>query len=222
MISSTQGLYFRDTDVAFQSLDDNNDGNHHTDEINENNTTAPCPQQARLLQEMSEADFDDYVESLTATGNTYHDTGLLWGARLSSPTGLWADVVNEAPDNGSTVSRHLIFMTDGELDTDRFLNTMYGIEFHDKRVTPTGASDSAQLSRHRSRYIAICEAIKARGIRLWVIAFGSGVALSDELDGSDGDGCSSPDSAFRAVDSDALNESFQEIANQVGELRVTQ
>jgi len=130
--------------------------------------------------------------------------------------------VSDEPSNGGTVSRHLIFMTDGELDPDRGTFTAYGIEQDDKRITGTGTSDSAQLSRHRSRYLAICEAIKARGIRLWVIAFGAGVTLSDDLDGDDGDGCSSPDSAFKSDNPEELNETFQEIANQVGELRVTQ
>ena len=113
-------------------------------------------------------------------------------------------------------------MTDGVLNAEMNTSTLYGIEFHDRRVTPGGASETQQEARHRSRYLAICEAIKARGIRLWVIAFGSGVTLSDDLDGNDGDGCSSPGSAFRAVDSAALDNAFQEIATQVGELRVTQ
>ncbi len=222
----TSGVYFRDGDVAFENLDDSANGNVSDSEIEENQASSACPQAARTFAEMDESQFDTYVDSLTPSGSTYHDTGLLWGARLSSPFGMWENLVNEEADNGATVSRHLIFMTDGELDTDRYINAMYGIERHDKRITGTGTSDSGQLSRHRSRYLALCEAIKARGIRLWVIAFGSGVTLSDELElrsDEPGDtGCSSPDSAYRAADASALNTAFQEIANQVGELRVTQ
>lgn len=220
--------YFRDEeDYLFDDLDDDEPGESgyqsiQNSEVSDNKAATACPFEAREFAEMDEGDFNDYVDELTPIGGTYHDIGLLWGARLSSPTGLWADTVNDEPDNGGTVSRHMIFMTDGELDTDRWANSAYGMEFSDHRVTGTGTSDSAQLSRHRSRYLAICEAIKARGIRLWVIAFGSGVTLSDELDGNDGDGCSSPDSAFRATQADDLHETFQEIAKQVGELRVTQ
>jgi hypothetical protein len=204
-------------DTLFENLDDSANGNVSNTEYSENLADGPCPQAAQLLAEMDEADFDDYADSLVATGNTYHDTGLIWGARLSSPTGLWADVVNETPGNGGTVSRHMILMTDGELDTDRWVNSLYGIERHDKRVTGTGNSDSEQLARHRLRYLAVCEAIKARGIRLWVIAFGSGVDLSADLIA-----CASGDSAFKADDADDLNAQFQEIANQVGELRIMQ
>jgi hypothetical protein len=69
--------------------------------------------------------------------------------------------------------------------------------------------------RHVSRGRAICEAIKARGIRLWVVAFGTSLT-------SDMTACASADSAFQAGTSAQLTEKFQNIAKQVGELRVTQ
>jgi Flp pilus assembly protein TadG len=210
--------YYRDQfGSLFENLDDSGNGSLSNSEISENDASSPCPQAAQLFAEIAETDFDDYVDSLTPTGNTYHDTGLIWGARLSSPTGLWADTVNAAADNGGTVSRHMILMTDGELDTDRWANSIYGIERHDMRITGAGDSDSQQLARHRSRYLAVCEAIKARGIRLWVVAFGSGVTLSQDLLD-----CASADSAFKADDAAQLNTTFQEIANQVGELRIVQ
>jgi Flp pilus assembly protein TadG len=208
--------FFRDQfGSLFENLDDGGNGSVSSSEYSENLADSPCPQEAQLLAEMDEGDFDEYAESLVPTGNTYHDSGLIWGARLSSPTGLWADVVNEEPGNGGTVSRHMIFMTDGALDTDRWVNTLYGIERHDMRVTGSGNSDNEQLARHRSRYLAVCEAIKARGIRLWVVAFGT--TLTADLQT-----CSSPDSSFQADDAEELNANFQEIANQVGELRIMQ
>jgi hypothetical protein len=124
--------------------------------------------------------------------------------------------VNDEPSNGGSVSRHLIFMTDGELQPSPTVNSAYGLETNDRRVTTNGSSGS-QYTNHRARYLAICEAIKARGIRLWVIAFGADVELSSDLTS-----CASPNSAFKAADSDDLNTYFQEIANQVGELRITQ
>ena len=174
-----------------------------------------CPHQAQTFAEMDQDAFNNYVNSMSPVGSTYHDIGLLWGARLSSPTGIFADNVNETPDNGGSVSRHLILMTDGELEPSLTVNSAYGIEELDRRITGDGATD--QYDRHRERYLAICEAIKARGIRLWVIAFGSGVTLSDDLVA-----CASPDSAFKADNSTELYNNFQEIAKQVGELRITQ
>lgn len=175
-----------------------------------------CPYRSQLLTEMSKSSFGDYVDRLTPTGSTYHDIGLLWGARLSSPTGIFAANVNAVPGNGGTVSRHLIFMTDGELQPSSTINSAYGIEANDRRITTDGRS-SSQYTNHRSRYLAICEAIKARGIRLWVIAFGADVTLSSDLVS-----CASSNSAFKAADSADLDKYFQEIAKQVGELRITQ
>jgi hypothetical protein len=89
------------------------------------------------------------------------------------------------------------------------------MEYLDMRITGDGGTESEQWDRHRSRYLAICEAIKARGIRLWVIAFGT--TLTTDLQT-----CASENSGFQADDADELDENFQEIANQVGELRIIQ
>lgn len=172
-----------------------------------------CPQRAQLLSEMSESAFDTYADSLIATGNTYHDLGALWGARLSSPEGIFASNVNATPSNGGNVSRHMIFMTDGAMQPSISIQSAYGIEYHDRRVTANGSNHHSR--RHNERFLAICEAVKAKGIRLWVIAFATG--LTDDLET-----CSSDDSSFLAEDADELNRAFQEIANEVGELRIVQ
>lgn len=172
-----------------------------------------CPYQAQLLKVMSKSSFYDYADSLTAEGSTYHDLGILWGARLSSPQGIFADTVNQTPANGGNVSRHMIFMTDGALEPNNSIQSAYGIEYHDRRVTANGTN--LLTERHASRFLALCQAVKAKGIRLWVIAFSTG--LTNDLST-----CASDNSAFTANDADELNKAFQEIAKQVGELRVTQ
>ena len=174
---------------------------------------AACPSQATLLSEMSRTSFDAYADALVAEGNTYHDLGMIWGARLSSPEGIRQNVVNDEPDNGGVVSKHMIYMTDGELNPAIAYLSSYGIERHDKRITGDGSTN--QYERHRLRFLALCEAVKAKGIRLWVIAFGTGLT-------SDLSSCASDDSAMAASTTAALNTAFQNIANQVGELRVTQ
>lgn len=177
-------------------------------------STAACPREARLMAEMSEEDFDAYADSLTPQGNTYHDIGLIWGARLSSPQGMFSGLINEDPDNGAEVSRHMIFMTDGAMEPSRTVHSAYGIEFHDRRVTTDGATATA-TTRHNARFLAMCEAVKAKGIRLWVIVFGTTLTTQMQT-------CSSPDSIFTATNSTQLNRAFQEIAKKVGELRVVQ
>lgn len=174
---------------------------------------AYCPKAAQLLQTMTEGEFDAYADGLNANGYTYHDIGMIWGARLASPQGIFSSNVNTAPSNGGQVARHLIFMTDGQMMNVNTLQTPYGIEYHDRRVTDDGSTDEA--SRRTSRYKAICEAVKAKGIRVWVIAFSTGLT-------TDLQNCASANSSFTANSSSQLNEAFQTIARQVGELRITQ
>lgn len=181
-----------------------------------NSASSACPRQAQLLATMTQSEFNAVADSLTPNGGTYLDVGMVWGGRLSSPDGMFASNVNIAPSNGGEVSRHIIFMTDGDMDPSQQYLSAWGIEFNDHRVTNDGV-DSTDKARHTSRFLAICEAIKAKGIRIWSISFTSGSSSATILQT-----CASPNSYYNADDSAALNAAFQEIAKQVGELRITQ
>lgn len=172
-----------------------------------------CPQKAQLLSEMSRNQVRNYVNSLSTGGNTYHDIGLIWGGRISSPSGIFSANVTAVPNNSGTVQRHVVFMTDGELQTFSDYSAGWGIETLDRRITG-GSNNPSLQERHRRRYLAVCEAIKGKGIRLWVIAFGT--SLTDDLRT-----CGSSGSAFHANNSAQLEQSFQNIAQQIAELRLT-
>lgn len=172
-----------------------------------------CPTAARLLGTMNKSAYYAFADSLTPEGGTYHDIGLVWGARLASPDGMWSTNVREAPDNGGEVSRHLIFMTDGEMAPSYSIQSSWGIEYHDRRVTDDGVTNDT--ARHNSRFLALCDAVKAKGIRIWVIAFAQ--AMTSQLQT-----CASDSSAFTAANASQLDAAFQSIAKQVGELRVVQ
>ncbi|MFD2578706.1 hypothetical protein ACFSTD_09160 [Novosphingobium colocasiae] len=88
-----------------------------------------------------------------------------------------------------------------------------GLEWWDRKITTDGSSNDA--SRHTSRFLAACAAIKDKGIRVWVIAFTA--SLSTDLTT-----CASPNSSYTASDAAGLNTAFQTIAKEVGELRVVQ
>ncbi|MFM6932209.1 MAG: TadE/TadG family type IV pilus assembly protein [Novosphingobium sp.] len=173
-----------------------------------------CPTRSRLLATMTQSDFNAYADSLTANGATYLDIGMIWGARLSSPDGIFADNVSANPSNGGQVGRHIIFMTDGQMDTANYVLQSYGIEYHDRRTADDG-TDGTSDSRHTQRFRAVCDAVKAKGIRIWVIAFTS--SLSSDLSY-----CASSASSFTASSASALDTAFQTIAKQVGELRLDQ
>jgi hypothetical protein len=172
-----------------------------------------CPTAARLLGAMNKSAYYAFADSLNPEGGTYHDIGMVWGARLASPDGMWASNVREDPDNGGEVSRHLIFMTDGEMAPNYSIQSSWGIEYHDRRITDDGVT--GDTARHNSRFLALCDAVKAKGIRVWVIAFAQ--AMTTQLQT-----CASDSSAFTATNASQLDAAFQSIAKQVGELRVVQ
>jgi len=171
-----------------------------------------CPAAATTLATMTQTAFNSYIDGLVSNGDTHHDFGMLWGARLSSPNGIFSSIVNAAPTNRQSTSRHLILETDGEPNSAYFIQQMYGIEYHDRRITDDGStSDDA---RHIQRFRAICDAVKANGIRIWVIA--TATALTADLTY-----CASPNSSYTAGSSSDLNTAFQSIAKQIGELRIS-
>jgi Flp pilus assembly protein TadG len=200
--------------ISYRRLDENGWSTNADESEDGTPTGGACPIASQHLTVMSETAFDAYADALNPTGSTYHDIGMIWGARLSSPTGMFSSIVTDTPTNGGAVARHIIFMTDGQMSTSTRAQTAYGVEYHDMRVTGDGSS-SEQRERHSARFLAVCEATKAKGIRVWVIAFSA--ALTDNLES-----CASADSAFPATSAAQLNSAFQEIAKNVGELRVVQ
>lgn len=172
-----------------------------------------CPARAQRLQVFNRGQLESYVQSLTPTGNTYHDIGMIWGARMISTGGIFADgceVFNAMP-----CTRHLIFMTDGQLQPSTSVYSAYGIEPLDQRITgsPTGAG---QFNRHLQRFRIMCNAVQGMNVSVWVIAFGT--TLSDDMRE-----CASNDNqASTSSNRDELIARFREIGNQIGALRLTQ
>lgn len=173
-----------------------------------------CPVAAFKLTTMTAADrstFNAYIQSLTANGNTYHDAGMTWGARLISPEGLFASENQTAP-NGRTIQRHLIFMTDGEIVTGRSNLSFQGHENTMQRVGST--SDTDGNNRHTNRFLQICAAAKAHGVTIWTIDFDTTQTASLVT-------CASgADKAFTASNAATLNTQFQAIARQISKLRL--
>nr|WP_245842942.1 TadE/TadG family type IV pilus assembly protein [Sphingomonas laterariae] len=189
--------------------------------------TAYCPAEAKRLTVMTRSEMDTYVKSLSPTGNTYLDSGLIWGARFISPKGIFKSNAEALPcnstDAGNSVSycsmpvaRFLIFMTDGEMVTSRSNYTLYGAEQWDKRVTGGWTSESDQDNRHMQRTKMMCNAVKGMNVSVWTIAFGT--SLTDTLR----DCASSTSQASTSANQAELIAKFVEIGKNIGSLRLTQ
>ncbi|MBA4768404.1 MAG: hypothetical protein H2049_12350, partial [Porphyrobacter sp.] len=180
---------------------------------NENRPGYTCPRPARRLTEITRTDLQTYVDALQASGNTYHDIGMLWGARFISPRGMYAADNTSAP-NGDPISRHIVFMTDGAQVNNVENYSTHGIEWWDRRITGDGNA-TRERNRRAARLQAVCRAAQQENITVWVVAFG--VALTQNLID-----CASPGRAFQAADNATLTARFQEIAQKIAALRLTQ
>lgn len=189
-----------------------------------------CVTASRKLQAYSNAtaadDFRDYVNTISPNGNTYHDIGLLWGARLMSPTGIFASENLNTP-GGASIQRHMIFMTDGDTANTWNNYASYGLEWWDRRqVTPAGATstdlDNFEVllqNNNNARSSALCTAIKNKGITLWVISYGDAVNTTtiNRLTAC----ATSPTYFFSAANTTQLISKFREIADKISQLRLT-
>lgn len=182
-----------------------------------NLTLAPyyCPKAAIRLTEYDRTTLEGYLSyasGFRALGSTYHDIGMLWGARLITPNGLFAADNTSAP-NGDAISRHIVFMTDGELSTSDTVYTPYGIHWWDRRVTTSTTYATVQAA-HEARFQTICRQAREENISIWVVAFGTTLTQS-LID------CATPGRAFQANNSAGLQAAFQQIAEKIAALRLT-
>ena len=172
-----------------------------------------CPTASmRNLREYSNrSDFTTYVNSLQPAGNTYLDVGMVWGLRFIVPQGLFAQRNLTGP-NGGQISRHIIFLTDGEPVSSAETYSAYGVEQMQREIT--GTSGVAAATLHARRFQALCDAERGR-VGIWAVAFGTSVTgnLTN---------CADSGRAMQANNTTELRSAFSRIANEVADLRLVE
>ncbi len=190
-----------------------NGSNYDMDQIGES-----CPTQARLYDEMDGAEFWNYMSSLQTGGNTYHDIGLLWGARLMAPNGIFRNVTSDAD---TWVERHMVFMTDGDTSVSNSNYAAHGVHWWDRRQNDgASAPTSSWLEANvDARTQALCKWVRDENITLWVVAFGQGISNDTKANLQ---ACATPGRYFEASNTAGLVAKFKEIATTISALRLTQ
>ncbi|MBB4613811.1 Tad domain-containing protein [Novosphingobium taihuense] len=174
---------------------------------------AACPAAARKLQVWSQSDYDGYIDSLMAAGSTYHDIGMIWAARLLSPTGLFASENADVSAKQRT-SRHLIFLTDGQTSSLDISYSSYGVEpISQRRWSPS--SPMTLTETIEKRFSFVCEEVKKKNVTVWFVAFGTD--LNPMMTQCAGEG-----HYFRASKGSELQTAFRKIAKSIGDLRLAQ
>jgi hypothetical protein len=189
-----------------------------------------CPKRAQRLAVMDRNAVSNYVNAsdFRAIGYTYHDVGVVWGARFLSPNGAFAADTDCRPNR--TCGRHLVFMTDGDMNPNQCVYSSQGFERIEGRVmgsrpvgTCTTTSNNTSSSgtpagletRHNTRLEAICTQAKNNGITIWVVAYAQ--ALTTQMRNC----ASSSDTAIYAPTDQKLQDAFKQIAGKIAELRIS-
>ena len=194
-----------------------------------------CPSLAKLLflptdQASGATTISTYVSSLRAIGGTYHDTGMIWGARMLSSTGIFS-ASNAYPSGRTAPKKVVVFVTDGLISPNSRIYGMYGEEYMDSRVTGTyyGSNDpnndanytnsnSANTDWHTTRFLAECSRAKSAPMNadIWIVVVGPDKPSSMQS-------CASQTSQVLYAETQAqLTAAFQQIAQQIAMLRVSQ
>ncbi len=187
-----------------------------------------CPTEAKKLQQWPDATaFQNYVDGLVPSGNTYHDIGMIWGARFMSPTGIFASE-NATTPRGGEIQRNMIYMTDGDAVAQPCDYTAYGVAWWDRRTTDDVGTQSncsgidgglpSLNAQVNARLDGLCTAVKNKEITLWVISFGDGSNAATEARLRT---CASNGRFFTARNSATLQATFKAIADQISQLRLT-
>lgn len=174
------------------------------------------------------------INSLTASGSTNIHEGLMWGWRTLSPLSVFAD---GAPYN-STTGKVIILMTDGANTWPVNSNSPNGSQYFTEgyvrnadgstpspHLPPSQGFSSAYDQRKAldALTLAACTNAKAAGISIYTIGFS---VPSDPIDTQGKNlltACATSSSqAFVANDSSSLIGAFNQIAQSIGALRLTQ
>jgi Flp pilus assembly protein TadG len=190
----------------------------HNQPIDYGNDVVPCPKQAMKLAVTTKTAVSNYVNAsdFKAVGGTYHDVGLIWGARFLSPTGIFAAENRDPAPNGLPINRSIVFMTDGDMNPATYIEGLYGYEKIDRRISgaSTTPTDADLENRHNERFSAICEAIKDMNITLYVVAYAQ--SMTTRLQN-----CATSGKSFYAANDADLKAAFQAIAKQIAQLRLS-
>lgn len=176
-----------------------------------------CGKPAKRLGVMTRDQVDNFVHAtdFVPEGGTYHDVGMIWGARLIAPAGAWAADTTAWPGRNAP-NRVIVFMTDGVMSPNSDSYSMYGYEDMDKRVSNGSTGTYSLKDYHNFRFLAACAAAKTRNIDIWTVEIASSASTPMQT-------CATSSSqALFSITGTGLSDTFKGIAKRLAMLRLTQ
>jgi Flp pilus assembly protein TadG len=167
--------YMRNNNSTTNDATDTSNGDdgtniNYADQIRMKSGFIACGKPVKRLGTMARSDVYNYLYAtdFVPIGGTYHDTGMIWGGRLISPTGPWAGDTVAWPGRNAP-NRVIVFMTDGDMAPNAGSYSMYGVEAYDHRVLGS-TSQSYLTDYHNYRFLAACAVAKSRNIDIWTVS----------------------------------------------------
>lgn len=208
-------VYNRPTYDAYPTSDgDDNKYEHHLDVDRLKLGKMACAKPVQRLKVMTAEDVRNFVYAtdFKALGGTYHDIGMIWGVRMLSPKGVFAN--DTAAWAGRPAPKRLIiFLTDGDMAPSADAYSAYGVEKLDRRVA-NGDTNNGK-TYHNARFLAACEKAQSMNIDVWTISIAA--SANSQLT----DCASAPAQALATTTGDGLSQHFVSIAERVAMLRVS-
>ena len=165
-----------------------------------------------------EDDILDKIDDMIANGSTNIPTGLSWGWRVISPDEPFTEGVEYDDED---VIKAIVLLTDGENWLGNLNNhnkayyNAYGYVANGRLGTTNSTLAKAELDDRTSE---LCENIKDEGIRVYTLTFDLGDGpIKDIMQAC----ATTPGHYYDASDSAALAESFNAIATDLSNLRLS-
>jgi len=212
------------------------------------NNNGPCAIAPALFLSKDKSALTTAISNMQAAGSTLIPTGLLWGWRmLKSP---WSDNV-AGKGNGwistdtslprlettQALQRVVIVLSDGQNDPGgstgimppQAFNGLSGVGRADLQASSVRRADGSTLNPGsmgsvtdlNAFQLAVCSAMKQEGIIVYSITFGDYGTDPGNAQATM-QSCASPGNYFHAPSNATLNQIFQQIAGNLGVLRLTQ
>jgi hypothetical protein len=213
---------------------------------NINGTGSPCSIAPVNFLTQNATTLTTAINNMQAAGSTIIPTGLLWGWRMLSSS--WSNNVSGGngwvstdptlprPETTQGLQRVAIVLTDGENDPGSANGMMPPPSFNGLSGVGSSALQAPTLTRSdgtslvngsttsvtdiNAFQLGVCTAMKNSGITVYAITFGSDA--SSAVAQAAMQSCASPGDYYHAPTNATLEAIFQQIAGNLGVLRLTQ
>lgn len=191
-----------------------------------------CPVATITRATNQRATLETAISQLSASGNTLLPTGMVWGWRLLSPNwqNKWGGTMNAEglplDYEEELMDKYMVFMTDGRNEMPgcnnsnpdaTYIMTAYGTLCQGNLGTTNQSTADATLNTKTAQ---ICASMKAAGITIYTIVFGSGSSTVAKDLMRD---CASVAEThyYYAESAQALADAFDSIGDSLSNLRVS-